>query len=615
VISIFKDIGNQLKFYFKKYGFFKTILKSCIVLFWSIFIPSGKERYNYKNWIKYNEPDLKELEEQQKTKFNLEPKISLIVPMYNTPVDFFSELVNCLINQTYSNWELCLADGSENKNDEIENICKKDNRIKYKFLNENKGISGNSNETLKLATGDYIGLLDHDDMIPVFALYEIVKTINENPNVEFIYTDEDKIEGNAKNRFDPHFKPDFAIDTLRTNNYITHFSVFKKELMDKLQGFRSKYDGAQDYDIILRMSEETKNIIHIPKVLYHWRVHKTSTAKISDAKPYAYEAGLEAIKDHLERMGLKAKVEHSGDIWGVYKIEYEVKGNPKVSIVIPNKDAVNILKKCIESILNLTTYSNYEIVIVENNSEKEETFTYYKELEKNEKIKVVYYPEKGFNYSKLINFGVRNSDANSEYVLQLNNDTELITKNWLEQFIGYCQRGDMGALGAKLYYEDKTTQHTGIIVGIGGLAANVLQNVPYKSHGYFGRENLPQNLSAVTGACLFAKRKLYEEVGYMDERLAVAFNDVDFCLKIIQKGYKIVYNPYIELMHYESKTRGYEDNMEKKKRYNEESNLFKEKWKSFIEKGDPYYNINFRNDSDQYKVYSRDVKNKLEGKK
>ncbi len=593
-----KNMVSILKIYLKQYGIIKTLQKIFKVLYNRIL---GRNMNTSKNkrytiWIQNNEPTLEELEKQKQEKFKIEPKISLIVPMYNTPIKYFEELVESLINQTYGNWELCLADGSMQKNEQLQEIIKKDNRIKYKFLNENKGIAGNTNSAIQMATGDYIALLDHDDLIPVFCLYELVKTINKNPEVEFIYTDEDKISGDENRRYDPHFKPDFSIDTLRSNNYITHLAVFKKELMNKLEGVRDEYNGAQDFDIILRMAENTNKIVHIPKILYHWRVHEDSTAMISAAKPYAYEAGKKAVEDHLKRQGLKAKVTHGGDMHGVYQVEYEIEGNPKVSILIPNKDSVKLLKNCINSILKLTTYSNYEIIIIENNSEKKKTFKYYKELEKIEKIKIINYPEKGFNYSKIINFGVKN--VNGEYVVQLNSDTKLLTPNWLEKFIGYAERKDIGAVGARLYYKDKSIQHAGISIGICGLAANLFVNTPKGVHAYLGRECTTRNVSAVTGACLFSRKSVYEEVGYMDEeKFAVAFNDVDFCLKLREKGYLIVYNPYIEFMHYESKTRGYEVTEEKKARFEKESNNFKNKWKEMLKKTDPYSNINFSNNN------------------
>lgn len=595
---------NQVNYYTKKYGVFSTIKKIIKKSFNRLFrkkLDLNNDITPYQVWIQNNEPTEEELEKQKITKFEKNPKISIIVPMYNTPARFFEELVDCLINQTYSNWELCLADGSPDKNSELKKIINKDERIKYKFLNDNKGIPGNTNEAIKLATGDFLALLDHDDLLPKFCLYEIVKCINENPDVEFIYTDEDKIEGEKENRKDPYFKPDFSSDTLRSNNYITHLSVFKKELMNKLGGFRDAYNGAQDYDIIIRATEETQNIVHIPKVLYHWRVHPQSTAMDSEAKPYAYEAGKKVIEDHLKRQGLEATVNHGGDIKGIYEVQYKVQGNPKVSILIPNKDSVKLLKNCINSILNKTTYDNYEIIIIENNSEESKTFSYYDSLKENEKIKLITYTEKGFNYSKIINFGVKNSDA--DFVVQLNSDTEIITPNWLEKFIGYAQREDVGAVGARLYYEDGSIQHAGIVVGICNLAANMLTGLPKGVHAYFGKDCLIQNMSAVTGACLFSRREIYEEVGYMDEEnFKVAFNDVDFCLKIREKGYKIIYNPFIELWHYESKTRGYEDTPEKKKRFENESNNFKTKWKEVLKRGDPYYNINLSLTTAQYDI-------------
>ena len=556
----------------------------------------------YKIWLEKNEPTKKEIEEQRKVKFEYEPKISILVPMFNTPYNFFKELVDCLINQTYSNWELCLADGSPEEDETLKPIINKDKRIKYKFLNENKGIAGNTNECIKLATGDFIALFDHDDLLPVFSLYEVVKAINENPDVEFLYSDEDKITTLDKPRFSPHFKPDFSLDFLRSNNYICHFSVFKKELMDKLGGERSKYDGAQDFDIILRMAEtvDPKNIVHIPKILYHWRVHPNSTAQADvESKPYAFEAGVTVVQDHIDRVGLKGKVEHGASL-GTYRVKYDIIGNPKVSIIIPNKDGKEYLQPCIESILKETTYNNYEIIIVENNSEKEETFEYYKELEKNEKITVLRYPEKGFNYSKIINYGVKN--CTGDYVVQLNSDTTVITKEWLEDMLGFAQREDVGAVGVKLYYPDNTIQHAGIILGVDTVADHLFRGLPKYVHGYFAREGSIQNLSAVTAACIMSKRSIYEEVGYMDEDLAVAFNDLDFCLKIRQTGKLIVFDPFVELYHYESKIRGYEDTPEKQERFQREIDKFLNKWKDFYDKGDPYYNPNFSKNSAQYQI-------------
>lgn len=589
--------------------FFKNIKEKGIKEAFKILtnkVEKGDIRPPYEVWMQFNDPTQEELEEQRKTKFKLEPKMSVIVPMYNTPVNFFSELVDYMTNQTYGNWELCLADGSPEKSEEIEEICKKDSRIKYNFLGENLGISGNTNEALKMATGDYISLLDHDDLLPVNCLYEVVKAINEDPDVEFIYTDEDKITTMDKPRFDPYFKPDFAIDTLRANNYICHFSTFRKDLMDKLGGFRDKYNGAQDYDIIIRMAETTNKIKHIPKILYHWRVHELSTAKPgATAKPYAFEAGIKVLEDHLKRVGLEGKVNH-GVTLGSYKITYKIKENPKVSILIPNKDYVSTLEACLKSIEKLTTYKNYEIIVIENNSTEPETFEYYKKIDGKNKTRVVYYPGKEFNYSAIINFGVRN--ATGDYIIQLNNDIEVMTKDWIEEMLMFAQREDVGAVGVELFYPDKTIQHAGIIIGIGGVAGHVFRNLPMNTHGYFSKDSTIQNLSAVTAACIMTKKSIYEEVGYMDEGFKVAFNDVDFCLKIRELNKLIVYNPYAKLWHYESKSRGYEDTQEKRERFKGEIDRFNEKWGDFLKKGDPYYNINLRLDNDQYAIKEEKVK-------
>ena len=609
-MNFIKHRINQIKFYIKKYGFFRTIKKCIKVVIRKIIriIKNEKElQYgDYGGWIRYNEPKDADLKIQAKKQFKIMPKISVVVPMYKTKEKFLKELIECMVRQSYSNWELCLADGSDKENPAYKKYVESDPRIKYNFLNKNLGISGNSNEALKMATGDYIALLDHDDTLAEYALYEVVNCINKFPDVEFMYSDEDKIDENS-NRYDAYFKPDFAPDTLRAQNYICHFSIFKKELMDKLGGFRSEYDGAQDYDIFLRMSEivKEKNIKHIPRMLYHWRVHSESTAKLdSNAKDYAFISGSKAIEDHLKRVGLDGTVS-KGCIPGIYRVDYKVKGNPKVSIIIPNKDGKETLKVCIDSILEKSTYNNYEIVIVENNSTTEEIWEYYKELEQNEKIRVVKYPNTGFNYSAIINCGVRNSEG--EFVVQLNNDTEVITENWLELLIGFAQREDVGAVGAKLYYPDETIQHAGIIVGIGGIAGNRFKSIPKDGHAYFAMESMVNNLSAVTGACLFSRKSIYEEVGYMEEKLAVAFNDVDFCLKIREKGYKVVYTPYVEFVHYESKSRGQEDTPEKIKRFQGEICTFEQRWGNILEEGDPYYNINLSLDTEVYHMKNIEV--------
>ncbi len=582
---------QRIFYHLKRYGILKTIKKMMNRM---IKLDKRNRKSNqelYQNWILQNEPNETELELQKGDKFALQPKISIVVPMYNPDENLFLELLNSLLLQTYSNWELCLADGSEEKNDTIFALCSRNSKIKYQFLDGNKGISENTNEALKMVTGDFIAFLDHDDCLPRFALYEVVKEINKNSDVELIYSDEDKMDEKG-NRFEPYFKPDFSPETLECNNYITHLVVLKKELVKRIGMLDSRFDGAQDFDYLLRATENTTKIVHISKILYHWRTTKNSTANVAQSKLYAYEAGLRAVEEHLNRIHKKAKVENPEEVPGIYQIKFEIKGTPKVSILIPNKDNQRTLKKCITSILKNSTYENYEILIIENNSENPKTFEYYKKLQENPKIKVLMCQEKEFNYSKLINFGVKNTTG--DFILQLNNDTQILTKNWLELLIGYAQNKEIGAVGGRLYYPDKSIQHAGIAIGIQGMAANLLVNLPFGKHGYYAREAATRNVAALTGACLFARREIYEEIGGMDEDLfKVAFNDVDFCLKILEKGYRVVYNPYVELIHSESKTRGLEDTPEKKARFEQEKKNFQEKWKAFLQKGDPYYNKNF----------------------
>lgn len=611
-----KSNFKKTKYYLKRYGILNTIKK---ILKRILRIRENKKsnQEQYEIWRNKNKYDL---EKQKNTEFSYSPKISIVVPMYKTNMKFFEELINSLKNQTYSKWELCLADGSPEKNKEFEKIIENNNKIKYKFLGKNEGISENTNEAIKMATGEYIGFLDHDDTLSENALYEIVNCLNKDKSVDFIYTDEDKLDQNYM-YFDPYFKPDFSPETLECNNYITHFVVVKKDLIDKIGMLDSKYNGAQDFDFVLRATEKSKKIVHIPKVLYHWRVHRESTAFLPDTKPYAFEAGKRAVEAHLNRIGKKANVEESQDVPGAYKINYEIVGNPNVTIIIPNKDNIKLLKRCINSILKLTTYKNYEIFIIENNSIKNTTFKYYKKIAKNNKIKILNYNKNTimdlngerkleldnnenskleFNYSSLINFGVKNSK--SDFILQLNNDTLLLTPNWLEIFIGYAQNKEIGAVGARLYYPDKTIQHAGIILGINGIAGNALVNLPYGKHAYFGIEAITRNVSAVTGACLFCRRNLYEEVGFMDnKKFKVAFNDVDFCLKLLERGYRNIYNPYIELIHYESKTRGYEDSPEKIKRFEKETENFRKRWSKLL-RNDPYYNPNLSRKTVNYDI-------------
>lgn len=545
---------------------------------------------NYDAWFRAISPSEEELERQRNEKFNFTPLISIVVPTYNTKPDFLKAMIESVRNQTYSNWELCIADGASTNQDTI-NMLKEyekiDNRIKVKYLKENYMISGNTNEGLKLVSGDYVALLDHDDLLTENALYEYIVVLNKDKDYEFIYSDEDKIDEKELEYFGPHFKQDWAPDTLRSYNYITHFSVFSKTLLEKAGDFNSEFDGSQDFDIILRLTENAKKVYHIPKILYHWRVHNGSTAAGIDVKPYAIEAGRRAIEEHLKRKGIKGIVKR-GNFSGCYKVEYEIVGNPKVSIIIPNKDQAKTLKKCVDSILQKSTYKNYEIIIVENNSVEPQTTKYYEQISKNDKVKIVKW-DKEFNYAAINNFGVK--QASGDYILLLNNDTEVIKSKWIEELLMHAQMNDVGIVGGKLYYPDDTIQHAGIVVGVNGVADHIGKGFGRYENGHMGRLLIKQNVSAVTGACLMIRKNVYEEVGGLTEEFAVAFNDIDLCMKVREKGYNIVFNPYVELYHYESKSRGLEDTPEKLERFNKEIELFYSKWgKNII---DPYYNINF----------------------
>ena len=538
---------------------------------------------------------------QEETSFSNPVTFSILVPLYNTPEKYLTQMLDSVRNQTYPNWELCLADGSDDSHTSVRTICENlaqsDARIKYQKLEKNLGISGNTNECIRMAAGDWYALFDHDDLLHPSALFEMMKVISSRP-ADLIYTDENTFNETPKDAFNPHFKPDYAPDNLRANNYICHFTAFRQELLAKAGGgFRSEFDGSQDHDLILRLTEQAEHIVHIPKILYYWRAHKGSTAEAIQAKPYVIEAGKNAVRAHLERIGLKGTVT-DGPVPSMYRLKYELTSTPLVSILIPNKDHQEDLKRCIDSILNKSTYENYEIVIIENNSESKEIFDYYETLKQNPKIKIIThnYP---FNYSALNNAGFKVSKG--EQILLLNNDTEVISPDWLQEMLMYAQRADVGAVGAKLRYPDGTIQHAGIGIGIKMLAGHYHKNFPKESPGYFGRLTYAQNMSAVTAACMMIPRHVYEEMNGLDESFSVVFNDVDLCLRIREKNYLIVWTPWAELTHYESKSRGQdEDTPEKKAFFIKETNRFQRKWNKVLTEGDPYYNPNLTREKEDF---------------
>ena len=549
---------------------------------------------DYNGWFHKNEPSKKELEEQRKTGFPYEPKISVVIPLYNTPDDLLRTVVDDIMGQTYGNVELCLADGSTGNGPEefIKAHYADEPRIVYKKLEKNLGISGNTNEAVKLATGDFIMLSDHDDSITPDACFEIVKAINSAPDVDVVYTDEDKISEFGDVLFDPHFKPDFNLDLLRSNNYICHIFVVRASVLQEAGLFRSEYDGAQDYDFILRCCEKARTIKHVPKVLYHWRTIEGSTAGNPESKLYAYENGRKAIQAHYDRLHLPAEASMT-EYWGRYRSIFRVQGEPLVSIIIPNKDHAADLKRCISSVEKLTEYKNYEILVVENGSTDPEILNYYAELrEKHENVRILEWT-KPFNYAAINNFAAK--EANGEFLLFLNNDIEVIQGDWLTEMLGYCQRDDVGAVGAKLDYPDGTIQHVGIILGMGGAAGHMFYGWGTKDFTYSGRGNSTQDLSAVTAACMITKKKLFEEAGGFDESFTIAFNDVDYCLKLREMGYLVVINVYAELIHYESATRGSDKKKEDEARHARflaEADHMRSKWKKWYDAGDPAFNPN-----------------------
>ncbi|MBO4980569.1 MAG: glycosyltransferase family 2 protein [Lachnospiraceae bacterium] len=573
-------------------------------------------------------PDEAQRKLERETVFPRMVTFSILVPLYNTPRTFLVEMLDSVMNQTYEKWELCLADGSDAEHAYVGEVCEEykrraEGRIVYQKLAQNEGIAGNTNRCYAMAGGEYIGLFDHDDILHPSVLYEYAKAINEQ-GADYLYCDETTFRSGDINRMlTMHFKPDFAPDNLRANNYICHFSVFSRELMEGTELFRPKFDGSQDHDMILRLTDNAQKIVHVPRLMYYWRSHAGSVASGIDAKPYAIEAAKGAVAEHLRKHGYEHfQITSTRAFETIFRIRYEIIGNPKISIVIPNKDHVEDLKRCINSIREKSTYDNYEIIIVENNSTTREIREYYSKLLGYEydggngqkdgrdggivrngdgSLSVVTY-RGDFNYSAVNNLGV--SYADGEYILLLNNDTEVITVNWMEELLMYAQREDVGAVGAKLYYGDRTIQHAGVVIGLG--AHRTAGHSHYKQHrqnlGYMGRLCYAQDVSAVTGACLLVKKRLFEEVGGLDESFVISLNDVDFCLKLREKGLLNVFTPFAELFHHESVSRGPDDSGERAERYNRESERFREKWKEVLKKGDPYYNPNFSLDRSDFSL-------------
>ena len=533
---------------------------------------------------------------------------------YKTPEVFLRQMIESVTAQTYPHWQLCIADGSGDtaETKRIVDSYLSDKRIKYKILAENLGIADNTNAAMELADGDYIALFDHDDLLSENALYEVADRICKT-GAEIVYTDEDKVTSDLSERYQPNFKPDFNLDLLRSNNYICHLLVVKKTLVQEVGGQKKEFDGAQDHEFLLRCIEKAKGIEHIPKVLYHWRVHAGSTSGGTDAKPYVAAAAKKALADHLARTGRTGTVE-DGLFPSTYRVKWDIVGDPKVSILIPNKDHTDDLEKCLHSIWTKTSWENFEVIVIENNSTDPATFTYYKEArQRYDGLQVVNYPQKGFNFSGINNFG--RQYASGDYLLLLNNDVEVRNADWLTELLRQCAHpGGAAICGAELFYPDETLQHAGVVTGLGGYAGHSHKYRKAGGSGYMFRAATVQDFSAVTGACLLVKTSVWDEVGGLDEAFAVAFNDVDFCLRVRDAGYRIAWTPYAQLTHYESKSRGGDekDPVKARRFAAEQQRLYAVHGKANI-LHDPYYNPNLTMDREDFSE-SNDLRGLKEGR-
>ncbi len=592
---LIKKMRNAL-FFLRFYGFrlfVKEVFKTILDRPWL----SSARRYSL--WIEQNEPSGEDLLRQKKFNFTHRPIISIVVTVHNTPAFFLKEMLASVLNQTYPNWELCIdGGGSSPETQEILTEYEgRDPRIKVKLLGENKGVAGNSNEALSLAAGDYIAFLEVGDTLAPFALFDITRTINEKPGADIIYSDEDLISEDGKLRSEPHFKPDWSPDNLRSFNYISRLTVIKKEVLLKSGWFREGFEGGQEYDLILRATESARNIVHLPKVLYHRRLSKNAWAERPDVKLCAYDAGIKALAGHLLRTRLEGTVE-DGASQGLYKISYLI-SNPKISIIIPNRDHAEDLNNCIKSILDKSTYKNYEIIIVENGSVEDKTVRLYDALGRASNIKIIKW-EGPFNYSSVNNHAVRIADG--DFMLFLNNDTEVISNDWLEKMLEHGERKDVGVVGAKLYYPDHTIQHAGIVLRADGQVLHSFRFFPHDAFGYRARLKITQDVSAVTGACMMVRKQVFEEVEGFDEGYEISFGDIDLCMKVREKRYLVLWTPYAELYHHELKTRGYDNTPEKKERVKIEEELFRARWKNVLEKGDPYYSPNLTQNKEDFSI-------------
>lgn len=575
----------------------------------------GVSRYqqdSYSAFVLRNFPDAIDLTKLRTERKELEynPLISIIVPTYNTNHQFLRDCLDSVVAQVYENWELCIVDDASpdaGVRKIIKEYAEQDERIKYKFLTENKHIANATNAAVESATGEFIGLFDHDDILWPNALLEVVKALNQDKNIDFIYTDEDKITEDRHDHLGPFFKPDRNPDFLYSVNYVTHFSVLRKSLYEQIGGERPEYNGAQDWDLILRVFRSTKKIHHIPKVLYSWRIHDDSTAKSTDAKPYVVEAQRKAIMDDLEERGrgdalLTRDEQHSG----YWKLVQPVRDNPLISIVIPSKNMYKVVKRCIDSIYAKSTYDNFEIILVDTGSDDKKVLNWYKKVTQNHSnFRVVDWPEKPFSYARSCNEGAR--VAKGEILIMLNNDTEVITPDWMDQLAGDAQRENIGAVGPLLFFPGgRHIQHAGVGVGLGGVAANSFSMMTLDqpmSQTQHLMINTKHNMTVVTGACLAIRKSVFESIGGFDEGFRITYNDVDLCLKLYEKGYQNLYTPHVRLIHHESISLGTPE--EAAKRDTQEFKIaveqFKARWQDYIDH-DPNLNPNLNKDNAFYEI-------------
>lgn len=549
---------------------------------------------SYRKWIATHEPGEAELDTmaRESAQWGYRPRISIVTPVFNPRKKDLVHCIQSVVGQIYDNWELCLVDGASDPGyvqETIARFAQQDHRIKHLRLPKNLGIAGNSNDALRLATGEFVAFLDHDDMLAPFALYEVVKSLNQDQALDFLFSDEDKVPSSSNKRYSPFFKPEWGPDTFRSYNYPCHFAVTRRALLERVGGLREGFDGSQDYDLLLRVTDATTKIRRIPKILYHWRASETSVASDMTIKPYAYPAAKKALSEHLNRRGLDGEV-MDGFALGAYRVRYSVRPGQRVSIIVPTRDQVDLLKRCVLSILAATNWRHFQVVIVDNQSRERETREFVQAIQRDQRVRVIQY-DQSFNFSALNNFAVRSTDT--EQLVFLNNDTEVISPDWLTTMLEFAQRPDVGAVGIKLYYPDDTVQHGGVVIGLGGVAGHAFRGFPRLNHGYMGRLSIVQNVSTVTAACMMLRRAVFDEVGGFDERLSHAFNDVDLCLRIREKGYVNVFTPYAELYHHESASRGYDlATPERTARFVKEVEFMKTRWKHVLDAGDPYYNPN-----------------------